>query len=71
MNFNLISYFLDPKSVSQVKEVYEELNFPQRYIEYEEQTFNIIKSKILKYFDSCDSTRNILIDQLNRTFNRT
>lgn len=67
----LIFYSLDPKSVAQITRVYEDLNFPQRYIEYEETTFNTIKSKILKNTDSFDSLRNILMDQLNRTFNRT
>lgn len=68
---NLSFSFTDPESINNVKKVYNDLDFPELYNQYEEQTYQNIKQQIEQSVRTDQLLQNVLINSLNRTFNRT
>lgn len=66
--FSLI--IVDPECINNVKKVYNDLDFPEMYTRYEEQTYDCIKRQIQQTLHSDKLLENVMIDSLNRTFNR-
>lgn len=61
---------VDPECINEVKKVYNDLDFPELYMRYEEQTYDNIKHQIQQTLHSDKLLQNVMIDTLNRTFNR-
>lgn len=66
--FPSFRYTVD-ECVKEVKQIYDDLAFPDLYRQYEPNTYNYIR-KLISDVDG-DILQNILLDSLNRTFNRT
>lgn len=66
-----VHFHVDPECIDRVKKVYNDLDFPDMYTRYEEQTYYSIKQQIERTLRSDKLLQNVMIDSLNRTFNRT
>lgn len=51
-----------------MKQVYQDMDLPEEYRRYEDETYEMIKMKIQR--SSHDVPHNILYEALNRLFNR-
>lgn len=60
----------DPKCVEKVKEVYMDFDYPEMYAQYEEKTYNNLISDIEQLSTVHKFPKSVLLDALNRTFNR-
>lgn len=60
--------FPDSNSIEHVRQIYEDLELPALYCQYEAETYDGIRGEINNI--PSNSIRLILLDTLNRTFNR-
>lgn len=65
--YNFIS---DPDSINEVKQIYNDLELPEVYSQFEEKSYNSIKMKIKQFSHVHKLPQHILLKALNRTFNR-
>lgn len=59
------------ESIKKIEQLYAELNLPERFDRYEEDTYQAIKQQIHQLLSSSEHLQHIMIETLNRTFNRT
>ncbi|XP_039314579.1 farnesyl pyrophosphate synthase isoform X2 [Solenopsis invicta] len=60
----------DPEKVRRVKQLYIDLDLPNIYLKYEEETYNDVKAKILVQDVSCGFSHGFFLDLLRKTYRR-
>ncbi|KAL6262271.1 hypothetical protein P5V15_007366 [Pogonomyrmex californicus] len=60
--------FSDPEKVRRVKQLFIDMNLPNIYLTYEEQTYNLLVGRIRQM--SCGLLRNLFLDLLEEIYHR-
>lgn len=60
----------DSKCIEKVRQVYMDFDYPEMYGQYEEKIYNSLKFQIEQLSKVHNFPKSILLDTLNRTFNR-
>ncbi|XP_011643071.1 farnesyl pyrophosphate synthase-like [Pogonomyrmex barbatus] len=60
--------FSDPEKVRRVKQLFIDMNLPNIYLTYEEQTYNLLIGRIRQM--SCELLRNLFLDLLEEIYHR-